>query len=177
MKAYKVVSGVLAIGEGAAIALSPAQAASREGAVEASGDRKGAFRARATLNFKAGEIVGIEGDLVDAIGKGQFEKVVEASEEDCRAFFEREHAAAAEAEKAKKQAKEIAKTRDQQKTAVAAARAEGRKEGRGAGYKEGLARGDADGYARGFAEGKAAAEAEAAAAAASASATQTPPAA
>lgn len=159
MEAFKVVSGVLQVGEGVMVGLTASQVAARSGSVAAVEGRRSVFRAATVLNFKAGEIIGLE-DAEAAVGKAQMPKIEVAGDDDLRALEESEQAAIASAKKAKATAKEKAKTLSEQKSAVGAAREEGRKEGHAEGFAKGMAEGDKKGYERGFAEGRAAAEAE-----------------
>lgn len=153
MKAYKIVSGVVQIGDGTRIGLTRGQAAAREHKVKAAdGSMSGIYLASGVLDFRAGEIIGLEDTA--ALGKAQGEQIVEASPEDIRARIQEER----EADKKNREAKEAARVRLQSvadtKAAVTAAKQEAHK----AGFDEGFRAG----HARGLAEGRQASERESA---------------
>lgn len=58
---YRVTGGTLRLHSGAVLALSTAQAKDRAHVLDARGD--GVFTAKGTVEFKVGEVVGIEGTL------------------------------------------------------------------------------------------------------------------
>lgn len=70
MKRIKVVAGVLNVSAGARISLKPAQASPRAHNLEKVKGEKGLFVALVPLQFKAGEVLG-----VDEVAKGQLEQV------------------------------------------------------------------------------------------------------
>jgi len=63
MKTYRIVQ-LLAVGPGTEVLLTDAQAARRKHRLDMVGE--GRYRTRDVLQFKAGEVVGLEGDLPKA---------------------------------------------------------------------------------------------------------------
>ncbi|WP_425065615.1 hypothetical protein [Reyranella sp.] len=148
MKAYKIVSGVVQVGAGVQIGLGRSQAEARAHKLKPVEGSTGVYIATAVLDFRAGEIVGLEGTA--DIGKAQLDQIAEATPEEVRAAIE----AARKADAAQQAAKDAARARIKP---VPEAKAGVSRED----LRKAERRGDEAGYKRGFEEGKAAGIAEA----------------
>jgi len=151
MKAYKIVSGVVQIGAGVRVGLGRSQAEARAHKLKPVEGSTGVYVAGAVLDFRAGEIIGLEG-TVD-LGKAQLDQIAEATPDEVRDAIEKARKADADARASKDAAR--ARVKPAAETKGGASREDLRKAER---------RGDEAGYKRGFEEGKAAAVAEAKAA-------------
>lgn len=70
MRKIKVISGVLSVGAGQRLALSPEQAKPRAHKLDKAKGERGIYVASDVLHFKAGEALGI-----DEVAKGQRDQV------------------------------------------------------------------------------------------------------
>lgn len=107
MKAYKVLSGVVHVGEGMRIGLSHEQAAVRLHKLTPVEGSEGVYVAAEVLQFRAREIVGFENPA--DLGKAQLEQIAEASPDDVREALDRVQKAAAGQRAAKEAARARAK--------------------------------------------------------------------
>jgi|GEM_PF-827396 len=154
MKAYKVVSGVVQIGEGSRIGLGRHQAEPRAHRLTPVEGSMGVYVAASVLQFRAGEIIGLE-SLAD-LGKTQLDQIAEATPAEIQAMIDEAKRLEAANRTAKAATKDKGRPQGDSKAAIAAAREEGRKAGHAAGFKAGEAQGNEAGYKAGFEEGKSA---------------------